>query len=866
MVTVDMSDSAKSPPPNPALRRSVPAKRKAMADRLNNQVHQACSTCKARKARCDSRRPRCSFCEGRNQDCVYPPLYKRAVCSQFHVDNLEAKVQELEAQLNTQPEAIAKDPQGSIASPLNSSHSRSNGPQPFLAQVQGDDATTEIDGGHKDCSPVAPEPIAPISTFTTCENDTGARETAEEVPATDGMVEYSMSPPQGKDTDGFYSDSYSLRFAMHVKASTMPLRMSVSTVGHTFQPRQGVLEVNASSSTGSWDDEDDLATLRSYLAVPSFQGLPHRHVAKQLLEAYFTNVHPIWPFLIEEDTLAQFDNMYTSDTPIKPVAMAMMNLIFALGCQFCRNITPGGDLVSAMGSGTSFYRCARAFIVAHTYNTCSISMLQTLLLMAQYQQGTMRGKQCWLTIGHATRIAQCLNLHLDSRDCSQAPLDRELGRRLWWGCFSLDRVASMIYGRQPTLLHPRFSNPPLPRLVDDIYIRDSKTQPDRIPSVNAFIHYTVRLYLVMDKITEELQPFRRQSDTSVEPETQRNVLQSLIDLVEADEHLVSWHASLPDYFRFSLDSTEQQVSPQPWWVQRCKIVLKNRFLGLRILLHRQTILFLLGPCQPMESARYPSYHWPPLFSDLIHGLAANGTVVRPQSSFESVLAYLSAQICVRSAQQQIEEISVNRPANLTGAWWWDFHFNFDSLCVLLGAVGLPTEHRAAIILDVAVIHETIRKGLETIHSLVPFGGDKLQQSEHFLQQLHRVAYEQEPVRPHEKGPTNSNGDSEDQEMLLSTLVSARNRDTSLDHMGVGNGIGLEAWGPVNAPPSSGIQDTTGNLNTNQMEELGGFSTETMGSLLQSSFTFWNAFDYDTITSRGQELGAERLVNFQPGWA
>ncbi|KAJ5811771.1 hypothetical protein N7474_008072 [Penicillium riverlandense] len=559
-----MSDSAKSPPPNPAPRRSVPAKRKTMADRLNNQVHQACSTCKARKARCDSRRPRCSFCEGRNQDCVYPPLYKRAICSQFHVDNLEARVQELEAQVNNQPEAIARDPQGSIPSPLNSSHSRSNGPQPFLALVQDDDAATEIGEGNKDYNPVAPEPIAPISAFPTSENETGARETAEELPATDGMVEYSMSPQQGKDTDGFYSDSYSLRFAMHVKASTMPLRMSVSTVGHALPPRQGFLEVNASSSTGSWDDEDDLATLRSYLALPSFQGLPHRHVAKQLLEAYFTNVHPIWPFLIEADTLARFDKMYTSDSPIKPVAMATMNLIFALGCQFCRNITPGGDLVSTMGSGTSFYRCARAFIVAHTYNTCSISMLQTLLLMAQYQQ-------------------------------------------------------------------------------------------------------------VMDKITEELQTPRRQSETPVEPETQRNVLQTLIDLVEADERLVSWHASLPDYFRFSLDSTEQQDSPQPWWVQRCKIVLKNRFLGLRILLHRQTILLLLGPCQPMESATYPSYHWPPLFPDLMHGPAANSTVIRPQSKFESVLAYLSAQICVRSAQQQIDTISVNRPANLTGAWWWDFH-------------------------------------------------------------------------------------------------------------------------------------------------------------------------------------------------
>jgi hypothetical protein len=62
------------------------------------------------------------------------------------------------------------------------------------------------------------------------------------------------------------------------------------------------------------------------------------------------------------------------------------------------------------------------------------------------------------------------------------------------------------------------------------------------------------------------------------------------------------------------------------------------------------------------------------------------------------------------------------------------------LCVLLGAAGLSPDHQAAVIVDVAAIHATIDNGLRTIHSLVPLCGNRAQESEKFLQQLHRVAF------------------------------------------------------------------------------------------------------------------------------
>jgi hypothetical protein len=383
-----------------------------------------------------------------------------------HVDNLQSRVRELEAQLQLQLQPNAARQQGQAISPPDSSHSQPVLHQEFPAK---DDPPTRVDVYRPTPEQMNPQTeTAATLNNESCEQryqplgegeytltDGGEKtsnpadvndssEITDHMPATDGMVEYSNPSSTGKDTAEFYGDSYSLQFAMHVKASTMPMKMSLSTM---VQPHSG-LEISSKTRqqpSQPQDSEADLAALRSYLTAPSLQDLPHRHVAKQLLECYFSDVHPIWPLLIEDETRLEFERTYISEDPVEPISIAKLNMIFALGSQFSSSFARSGDPVGGIHeAGTVFYRRARAFTVANSFDLCSIGMLQVLLLMAQYQQGTMRGKQCWLTIGHATRIAECLGLHLDSQGASLSPLDRELGRRLWWGCFSLDRYVALL--------------------------------------------------------------------------------------------------------------------------------------------------------------------------------------------------------------------------------------------------------------------------------------------------------------------------------------------------------------------------------------------------------------------------------------
>ena len=250
----------------------------------------------------------------------------------------------------------------------------------------------------------------------------------------------------------------------------------------------------------------------------------------------------------------------------------------------------------------------------------------------------------------------------------------------------------MIYGRplgvpQVRMLESQHS---LPQSVDDKYITLGQAQPDGTPSINAFFANSVNLYRVMDEIIERLHEMTNvQLDATNNLESMQqfgtscrcSAVKQLAALLQLDGHLQKFYQSLPTHLKFSLHETDH-VPDCPDEIQRQRVILKIRFLGMRILLHRQTILFLLQPRHNRRWPRTASQKWPPLFSD--NAGDALGTCCDSQnrtsvdSPFEAQLAHLSASMCVTSARAQIETIDHFRPFHLTGAWWWDFHCTWSS--------------------------------------------------------------------------------------------------------------------------------------------------------------------------------------------
>lgn len=247
----------------------------------------------------------------------------------------------------------------------------------------------------------------------------------------------------------------------------------------------------------------------------------------------------------------------------------------------------------------------------------------------------------------------------------------------------------MIYGRPISIPHVRASSGQisLPQPIDDKYLILSLPQPDDQPAINAFFVSSTNLYQVMDEIIEHLHqhPTTTRSESGDHAHSDKEpgsvgrgcgAVKQLTSILQLDGLLQRWHACLPWHLKFSLDKVDHDTSDSEIF-QRQRVILKTRFLGMRTLLHRQTIIFLLQDAGKRRWPRNASQRWPPLFLDDAGqpGGSASEDHARKEdhSSFETQLARMSARTCLESAQMQVEMIDYFRQVKLTGAWWWDFH-------------------------------------------------------------------------------------------------------------------------------------------------------------------------------------------------
>lgn len=69
-------------------------------------------------------------------------------------------------------------------------------------------------------------------------------------------------------------------------------------------------------------------------------------------------------------------------------------------------------------------------------------IVQYLLLVSQYLQGTQRSVQTWTAHGLAVKAALSIGLHSREAMARFAPVEQEMRKRTWFGCVLLDRYFS----------------------------------------------------------------------------------------------------------------------------------------------------------------------------------------------------------------------------------------------------------------------------------------------------------------------------------------------------------------------------------------------------------------------------------------
>ncbi|BGP14207.1 hypothetical protein JCM10213_005900 [Rhodosporidiobolus nylandii] len=221
-------------------------------------------------------------------------------------------------------------------------------------------------------------------------------------------------------------------------------------------------------STGIWPPSDDriLKTEREILRLsPSEDPLPPMEVQSQLLQAYWTYVHPHFPLLYKITFLRQYRHGLAhpdSDEPSRPsgtgkVPMVLLLSMFALAARYC-DLEGEREEGKYWTAGQEYLEKARQ-LLNHDYGSSKLVLVQSLLLISYREIGVGAMSSAWMTAGMAIRMAQDLGLF---RDVEKWYLptqrftheEKQTRKRVWWACVIIDRYTSSYIGR-PGTIHER---------------------------------------------------------------------------------------------------------------------------------------------------------------------------------------------------------------------------------------------------------------------------------------------------------------------------------------------------------------------------------------------------------------------------
>lgn len=343
--------------------------------RKRSKISLACNNCRSRKTRCDGRLPVCLACDRRRvgSTCIFerPPL-------DLNKQDAESRAR---VQNSQQLSIIEADP------------------TPFaVAGTPDGQSLPETHGEHH---------VDGVATVTV-ESDTA-----------------------------LYGGSSTINLIRHMTKRTRSVDASPEIVLSKKRPRHPVDTARAQRSAGYVEvihERDDSAVV-----------YPVRRSADDYLACYWEFIHPVFPIIHKPSLERQYRIMWLSEPERvacqqksddnQSIFASMINLVFALGCQFS-TLIPSRKRSSI---ADDFYQRSRRLFVFDILDSSSLPAVQLLLLQGVYLQSSRYATRCWNVVGLAIRVAQSLGLHIHSEREGETQLDREMNRRIWHTCVMLDR-------------------------------------------------------------------------------------------------------------------------------------------------------------------------------------------------------------------------------------------------------------------------------------------------------------------------------------------------------------------------------------------------------------------------------------------
>lgn len=437
------------------------------------------------------------------------------------------------------------------------------------------------------------------------------------------------------EPDGYFGDSSTFAFVSKVQPGSIQGEKSGVAEGHQRHASalQSILTTSVESDSQRFE-------------------LPERQFADDLVDAYFERVHPFYPFIHEGSFRVLYERIWAhSSSPVSATSLswqAVLNLVFARGCEFCTTI-PEEELINTL---SPFVDRARTIIFSQVFKRGNLELVQALLLMCQYLQGTLEFNECWNLVGLMIRTAISIGLHQNPEDAPLTPIEKEVRKRAWWGCFILDRTLSMKFGRPPSIQAAEEIDVPYPLAVDDQYIvNDSLVprQPSGRPSTTALFIHTINLVQIVDSILRDLyttkkMPAKTAKDTrSAKLSASQSHIVGHAVLLDGD--LRTWWDEVPIHLRPDSNTADGLV------FQRQKIVMQIRYFQMRLLLQRQ--LHVIFSQQDIDD-------------DFLRDVAIAGS-----------------RTCIKLACESVKLIYTYHRHGILNSLWYNLHYVFASVGVLI---------------------------------------------------------------------------------------------------------------------------------------------------------------------------------------
>ncbi|KAF2496525.1 hypothetical protein BU16DRAFT_607099 [Lophium mytilinum] len=619
-----------------------------------NRITIACTWCRQRKSRCDGARPKCSTCRDHGFDCTYLNLTSltKASASREYLEALESRLAALESSV------------GGISSRV-----------------------TRIEGSRTDTVVTNESPSQSFSTHTPhllgLQDDEGTIVEAQD--STDGIGSVSFTK---EEESGFFGPSSNISFTRQiVRTTTAILKTTASAVSPASSSdaalQSHLLHVSRPPSPVSnrFKDSYNIA-----IGTEPFV-LPQEDETVQMIERFFSTTGVLFPYIDEEAFLNTYQDL--TSTNIRTVRrswLGLLNMVLAMST----SASQGNGLTPAERAAKSdiFFRRALALCEKQIRHGTSLEVVQLLLLMSQYLQGTERSIETWNIHGLTVKSAYQLGLH--SRDALKQypPLEREIRKRTWFGCVVLDRTLSMTMGR-PASIPENYVKLDLPCSFKSILPAAVNCHQSSVDEHSVeFYTGTITLYKIMGEIVDVLY------GSNLGCGVPDNVFDIASHLLQFEQKFLTWQQSLPAAMSLVEPETLHSEADDQGTL-RFRVILTLRFLNLRILTHRPLLSKYLESIRSAHSA-----------SQQLHLLKQVGT--------NSVRTCAQSAIAIIKLMQQVL-IPTSPPRHVLGAWWFSLYYAFNAALVIFST--LLVQHQASIY-NHSLALEDIGLSMDSLHQAI----------------------------------------------------------------------------------------------------------------------------------------------------